>query len=89
MGLIARCDCCAKPIVTGEYADENHDAAVCADCAVALIGQERDIAQQQLEGAVSNLAAILRLTYHEDMPDHLADAIRPLCMHPANHPGGQ
>lgn len=43
-----RCDCCARQILTGEYATEDHEAAVCADCAVALIGQERDIAQRQL-----------------------------------------
>lgn len=57
--VLRHCDCCEKPIPDEAEAFIHEDGGdICADCTVALLRQERDIAQRQLAGAVEALDEI-------------------------------
>lgn len=56
----ALCEVCETPIPDGqEVVHPEEGDSYCAKCVVALLGQERDVAQQQLAGAVDALRGVL------------------------------
>jgi len=56
LSVLRHCDCCEKPIPDDADAFIHEDGGdVCANCTIALLGQERDIAQRQLRGAAAEI----------------------------------
>lgn len=66
MTVIARCECCEKPIPEDAYRSWTGDGDLCATCTVGLLARERDVALDKLRGAAEALREIARLPHSGD-----------------------